>query len=189
MCKAGEFFPQVRERVPRKQGLKREENAIPASHVFVRERVPRKQGLKPGVSISASNSSECPRASSTKTRIETFWKAHEEFSPYCPRASSTKTRIETGIDHGLPPSMAVRERVPRKQGLKPIWGRQVPQGAQVRERVPRKQGLKPNYIIYVDLLFLGPRASSTKTRIETGSHNSFRTIVMASESEFHENKD
>ena len=129
-----------------------------------------------------------PRASSTKTRIETS----HDIAPYLefivmaesecsffqgvtsksPRASSTKTRIETPMSPGrgshvtdgkpdlstlkisfpwetylkawiIIPVRAVRERVPRKQGLKPSTsGRQRPGRAAVRERVPRKQGLK-----------------------------------------------
>ena len=109
------------EQVPRKQGLKLREKSIHIQNALEhQEQVPRKQGLKQQYSalvdgfeanikskfhenkdwnLSARGwgmpVSRSSRASSTKTRIETFlllWLLRLNLSS---RASSTKTRIET----------------------------------------------------------------------------------------------
>ena len=134
---------EVRERVPRKQGLKLKCPCYTLfGRIIVRERVPRKQGLK--------------RYPCNQTT------AHD----LSPRASSTKTRIETNPDH-----------------------RVLPRDALVRERVPRKQGLKLSYSSGTNYPSHSPRASSTKTRIETQAIRLVSTGPSTSESEFHENKD
>ena len=71
-----------------KQGKGRKKGAV-------RGRVPRKQGLKHLSSEFCARGHFSPRASSTKTRIETERVNFGCGRKYCPRASSTKTRIET----------------------------------------------------------------------------------------------
>jgi len=64
----------------------------------------------------------------------------------------------------------VEERVPGKQGLKPLELSvfEYPDG--VEERVPGKQGLKRFYGGYAYVKADGRRASSRKTRIETRNY-------------------
>ena len=85
----------------------------------VRGRLPRKQGLKldPGIPPTDS-ATHCPRATSTKTRIETFAQLGDQLLDMCPRATSTKTRIETHRRALNNLQAPVRGRLPRKQGLK-----------------------------------------------------------------------
>jgi len=88
--------PDVRRRVPKKQGLKPLACQTLPRSFSVRRRVPKKQGLKRC----------CIRSYVNK--------------PISPKASSKKTRIETA--HGHVQGMVfleVRRRVPKKQGLKP----------------------------------------------------------------------
>jgi len=113
----------------------------------VRGRVPRKQGLKHNLPLKGQTYYYCPRASSTKTRIET---------PMCPRRRLTRDGWKTGsIDIKIQFSMGnpsrrascrsicgVRGRVPRKQGLKPGATLRRDTIIEVCGRVPRKQGLK-----------------------------------------------
>ncbi len=162
----------------------------------VQKQVPRKQGLKPVVLAYLPRSHAIgPKASSTKTRIETRFRSDPvDALAECPKASSTKTRIET-LDssaiyeychdvqkqvprkQGLKPtpmilisaSTSVQKQVPRKQGLKPRLACRVCCHALVQKQVPRKQGLK---LIVISLASgaMSPKASSTKTRIETIRH-------------------
>jgi len=108
----------VRGRVPRKQGLKLNRASFLGTTFDVRGRVPRKQGLK------LNESDELHPL------------------PWCPRASSTKTRIETVQCENYTFNRIVRGRVPRKQGLKLICTDRPACRFAVRGRVPRKQGLK-----------------------------------------------
>ena len=133
-----------------------------------------------------------PRATSTKTRIETRKLSIGYSCGCCPRATSTKTRIETinAITHSSS-YYTVRGRLPRKQGLKhhfksPLTiALQGPRATStktrietrlsglsgevggVRGRLPRKQGLKLIPLRLEPLALNRPRATSTKTRIET----------------------
>ena len=85
-----------------------------------------------------------------------------------PRASSTKTRIETGTCADiLQDRIRVRGQVPQKQGLKPKTKRRFLCKGNVRGQVPQKQGLKHIYKTDYFTFSQCPRASSTKTRIET----------------------
>ncbi len=59
----------------------------------------------------------------------------------------------------------------------------------VRGQVPRKQGLKLEQIILNHFFGKGPRASSTKTRIETSTGELVFYRRFPSEGKFHENKD
>ena len=85
----------------------------------------------------------------------------------------------------------VRGRLPRKQGLKHHFKSPLTIALQdVRGRLPRKQGLK----LFVWRLIHGnehsPRATSTKTRIETWAGIELKRLaVLGSEGDFHENKD
>ena len=92
----GSSGTQVRGRLPRKQGLKQTEDRWQGYRHIVRGRLPRKQGLKHSYLSRIRRECRCPRATSTKTRIETPCSL--------PR-----------LIHCL----QVRGRLPRKQGLKP----------------------------------------------------------------------
>ncbi len=59
----------------------------------------------------------------------------------------------------------------------------------VRGRLPRKQGLKPTAPLSPALGISGPRATSTKTRIETQIDLAAGAVDTKSEGDFHENKD
>ena len=156
-----------------------------------------------------------PRASSTKTRIETRnWFSQtlqnaqlrgrvpqkQGLKPHIwhgvnsagrpPRASSTKTRIETEEALSIIAGVAVlRGRVPQKQGLKRILESRCILVCDLRGRVPQKQGLKHLYLWIMAYPTLTPRASSTQTRIETYESFTSSRSVSSSEGEFHKNKD
>ena len=105
------------------------------------------------------------RASSTKTRIETKGPTAPEYRGQTSRASSTKTRIETIKYNSRRCSCKHQEQVPRKQGLKLF--------------APQR----------IDLGHLASRASSTKTRIETVGFRALLHADLPIKSKFHENKD
>ena len=156
----------------------------------VRGQVPRKQGLKQEHRLGWDATVLGPRASSTKTRIETSPSRLVNDACSSPRASSTKTRIETerkNLSARL--LINVRGQVPRKQGLK--HGLKFIPGSAgvVRGQVPRKQGLKQHTAPRYPGASRSPRASSTKTRIETLSRATPASTLFQSEGKFHENKD
>ena len=71
------------------------------------------------------------------------------------------------IPQALANTSEVRARVPQKQGLKRNSNKSHTSGHSVRARVPQKQGLKPISPTSIFFIFSRPGASSTKTRIET----------------------
>ena len=135
--------------------------------LWVRGRLPRKQGLK-------------------------LFQGERPFSPI------SKVRGRLPRKQGLKRNNAVsgrvwkgvRGRLPRKQGLKRDPNIKTIDAANVRGRLPRKQGLKLNSPVQITLSApLGPRATSTKTRIETACASTACINLFGSEGDFHENKD
>ncbi len=135
---------KLRGQVPRKQGLKLHHRGLEHRILSLRGQVPRKQGLKLLVANAFAPKPIASRASSTKTRIET-----NKYNPKYP------------VAEGL------RGQVPRKQGLKPVPWFQILEPSSLRGQVPRKQGLKLLNVHLSPSFRRCPRASSTKTRIET----------------------
>ena len=105
------------------------------------------------------------------------------------RASSTKTRIETPGPWTWSEPRSHQEQVPRKQGLKRDWRAVGGDGCAHQEQVPRKQGLKLSFLVVHLSAWHASRASSTKTRIETGPQRAERLEELYIKSKFHENKD
>ena len=134
----------------------------------VRGQVPRKQGLKHNCIGSGTTAvAASPRASSTKTRIETKRHGHHLEHRGSPRASSTKTRIETLLWH-VPCFVGSGPRASStKTRIETLTCAVTGLCNDVRGQVPRKQGLKPRSCHGIGKSYVGPRASSTKTRIET----------------------
>ncbi len=96
-----------------------------SNSISVQERHPREQGLKLFDDNFEWESEDCSRATSTRTRIETY-EAH----------------------HHHRRQLQVQERHPREQGLKlGIGGLLAVALVTVQERHPREQGLKPGFAI------------------------------------------
>ncbi len=131
------------EQVPRKQGLKLLQDHAKHQHRRHQEQVPRKQGLKHHSPPPYPPFGETSRASSTKTRIETFFGQYQST-----RLRSIKSKFHENKDwNGRSISTsskpdAHQEQVPRKQGLKPNKAGEWRPGSIHQEQVPRKQGLK-----------------------------------------------
>ena len=159
-------YTRVRGQVPQKQGLKPWEEYPHLTEQQVRGQVPQKQGLKLVTGSYSGYSSIGPRASSTKTRIETA----------------------TTLDAVMPKPI-VRGQVPQKQGLKPTVGIRWQPVHGVRGQVPQKQGLKRPSMAFLTCSKESPRASSTKTRIETPYARKIPPPGTVSEGKFHKNKD
>ena len=132
------------EQVPRKQGLKHRPPFLGGQRPVHQEQVPRKQGLK----LVFLQPLDCllnpSRASSTKTRIETF-----ELLAYSYTSNPIKSKFHENKDWNSVVDLA-RLKVLRHQ-----------------EQVPRKQGLKHSGVAVSVSWRSTSRASSTKTRIET----------------------
>ena len=158
------------EQVPRKQGLKPNRKHHHRKWLAHQEQVPRKQGLKPPMpSFTAIALSWASRASSTKTRIETWSNPDHWYMQ-----TNIKSKFHENKDWNLDDALTLyeicthQEQVPRKQGLKLLENKPgLCQAIYHQEQVPRKQGLKHRSVTICDLKDGPSRASSTKTRIET----------------------
>ena len=60
------------------------------------------------------------------------------------REDSIKTRIETKVARSVVKRDFIEEKIPLKQGLKPVRVWHDDQFPQIEEKIPLKQGLKPN---------------------------------------------
>ena len=130
------------------------------------EQVPRKQGLKLLNAILLAFVFGSSRASSTKTRIETFVEqSHNE------QGQRIKSKFHENKDWNLKLMCETFRSLPHQ------------------EQVPRKQGLKPARFRNIGRHAWTSRASSTKTRIETGLWNYTARTLLFIKSKFHENKD
>jgi len=135
----------------------------------------------------------CPKASSKKTRIETGWRSGSQA-----RLSESEGEFQKNKDWNWDTTGTalnyekVRRRVPKKQGLKHPHKYSIGQNSEsegefqknkdwnkvgsgtktysgtVRRRVPKKQGLKRMDQDVLTVPTSCPKASSKKTRIETG---------------------
>jgi len=154
------------EQVPRKQGLKPLADGSFETPFDHQEQVPRKQGLKHDDIHTILYCIKPSRASSTKTRIETF-----DAIVNANFAVSIKSKFHENKDWNSTNScrrasaVAHQEQVPRKQGLKLKRDKLPIHHHAHQEQVPRKQGLKQ-------------RQESSAVQ-----------EVAAIKSKFHENKD
>ena len=133
----------VLKQVPLKQGLKRS-ILLPVSAVAISSKASSiKTRIETFLQYSLFYRSFCSKASSIKTRIETPNQPYHVFLHYSSKASSIKTRIETLHIHKMRIVIRVLKQVPLKQGLKHKIKEISIEYEEVLKQVPLKQGLKP----------------------------------------------
>ena len=159
------------EQVPRKQGLKPDFHIPGGSKIAChQEQVPRKQGLKHAKQEAYIKSHPgASRASSTKTRIETY-----KDSSWFRLRLDIKSKFHENKDWNIrsrrwprwPPNH--QEQVPRKQGLKPRMQKDATTArAGIKSKFHENKDWNAAKKIGPYLTKKASRASSTKTRIET----------------------